>query len=334
MPAVLPGDHAYHMLMKAFASEAEPPFESPEEQEYVWGRHWGCNTDVGQLRLVVMHRPGEEFRTVDTSKWDEELGAYCDRQAGWYWRGPGAPDIEKMQEQHDNLVRALEAEGARVEMLSQVPPEKFKTLATRDSIVAVPGGAIVCRLGARVRRGEEAAATRKVVELGMPILRTIHGTGIFEGGSFALIDHRTAVVGIGARCNEEGARQVEEVLRPMGIDLLRVYLAGYRQHIDGAFTMIDVDTALISSTLLPFCFLEELKARGIRTIDISPEDDAFTPNCLAVRPGRVVISETSDATLERLDKAGIDVVSIEYKNVYASGGGIHCTTAPLIRDAI
>ena len=39
-------------------------------------------------------------------------------------------------------------------------------------------------------------ATRSLARLGMPILRTIHGTGILEGGSFAFINPRTAVVGL------------------------------------------------------------------------------------------------------------------------------------------
>jgi arginine deiminase len=64
------------------------------------------------------------------------------------------------------------------------------------------------------------------------------------------------------------------------------------------------------------------------------EDEFFTVNCLAVRPGRVIMSETSQRTLERLDKAGIEVIPIAFEAVYRGGGGIHCSTAPLVRDAL
>ena len=86
-----------------------------------------------------------------------------------------------------------------------------------------------------------------------------HGTGILEGGSFAFINPKTAVIGISSRVNEEGARQLEEVLKVQGIELIRVHLTGYRLHIDGNFVMIDVDTAIINPTQLPFTFLERLK---------------------------------------------------------------------------
>jgi N-dimethylarginine dimethylaminohydrolase len=176
--------------------------------------------------------------------------------------------------------------------------------------------------------------TRAVVALGMPVLRTINGTGIFEGGSFAMINEQTAVIGIGARANAEGARQVEEVLRTLGMELLKVELPGYRQHIDGAFVMADVDVALINPLGLPFWFLEKLKSLEIRTVECQPDDPPFTVNCLAVRPGRVIMSRTSARTVERLGKAGVEVIALDYEHVYRGGGGVHCSTAPLVRDRL
>jgi arginine deiminase len=98
--------------------------------------------------------------------------------------------------------------------------------------------------------------------------------------------------------------------------------------------MVDVDVALVNPTLVPYVLLEKLAASKIRTLDLHPDDHPFTINCLAVRPGRVLMSEASGHTLERLAKAGIEVVSLEFDAVYRGGGGIHCSTAPLIRDPV
>ena len=169
----------------------------------------------------------------------------------------------------------------------------------------------------------------------MPILRTIHGTGIMEGGSFAFINAKTAVVGISSRVNEEGARQLEDVLRVQGVELLRVHLTGYRLHIDGVFVMVDVDTALINPTQLPFWFLEKLKELKVRTIEVCHEDPVWTINCLAVRPGRVLIADqVSRRTLDQLDRAGVTLRVLPYDKVCLGGGGIHCSTGPLIRDPL
>ena len=61
MKTSIEASHRYNMTMKLFGSEAEPPFESAGQLEAVWGRAWGCDNDVGRLRVVLMHRPGDEF---------------------------------------------------------------------------------------------------------------------------------------------------------------------------------------------------------------------------------------------------------------------------------
>ena len=335
MPIMTEADYRYHMLIKTFASAPEPAFESEAQQRQIWGRRWGCNNDVGRLRLVLMHRPGKELEVVDPAKKLNDIGAFGDPASGWYWRGDSVPDLASMQAQHDGLVAALREEGVEVAFLDAVAPGRMKSCYTRDSVIALDGGAVVTRLGAPIRRGEELPVTRTLAKLGMPILRTIHGAGILEGGSFAFINPKVAVVGVSSRVNEAGVDQLEDVLRVQGIELLRVHLTGYRLHIDGVFTMIDVDTAIINPINLPFWFLERLKAMKIRTIEVCPEDPVWTINCLAVRPGRVLMAEAvSERTMEKLDKAGISLRLVAYDKVYLGGGGIHCSTGPLVRDPL
>jgi N-dimethylarginine dimethylaminohydrolase len=335
MTAISEGEYRYNMLIKAFPSRAAPAFENVEQQQAIWGRRWGCDSDVGRLRLVLMHRPGDELKIVDPSKRLPEIGAFGDPEAGWYWRGDEVPDLRTQQAQHDRLVAALRAEGVEIVFLDRCAPGKMKSVYTRDSCIAVEGGAIVARLGPPIRRGEELPVTQTLSRLGMPILRTIHGTGLLEGGSVAFIRPKLAVVGLSSRVNEEGVRQLEDVLRAQGVELLRVHLPGYRLHIDGAFVMVDVDTALINPAHLPFWFLEKLSELKVRTVEIHPEDPVFAVNCLAVRPGRVLMNEdVSPRTMDRLASLGIEVVPVPYDKVCLGGGGIHCSTSPLVRDLL
>ncbi|MEM9223362.1 MAG: arginine deiminase-related protein [Pseudomonadota bacterium] len=334
--AVSEFEYRYNMTIRSFPSHAEPPFESPEQQETVWGRRWGCDNDVGQLRMVLMHRPGDEMSIVDPTKKIERLNSYGDEEGQtWYWRGNRLPDLATQQAQHDGLTAALRAEGVEVVLLDAAAPGKHKQIYTRDSCIGVNGGAIVTRLGPIVRRGEELPVTKKLAEIGMPILRTVSGTGLMEGGSFVWLKPGLAVIGRSSRVNEAGTRQVEGVLNEAGAEVIRVDLTGYRLHIDGAIVMIDVDTAIINPTQLPFWFLEQLDELGIRTIEVHPDDAVGCLNCLAVKPGRVVMQAgLSPRTADRLDKLGIEVVPVEYDLVYEGGGGIHCSTSPLIRDPI
>ena len=56
-------------------------------------------------------------------------------------------------------------------------------------------------------------------------------------------------------------------------------------------------------------------------------------NCLALRPGKVLLAiNNGDATAERLVDHGVEVIGIDYAECQQNGGGIHCSTLPLVRD--
>jgi arginine deiminase len=81
--------------------------------------------------------------------------------------------------------------------------------------------------------------------------------------------------------------------------------------------------------------MEELKRLGIRMIPLNHEDPSWAVNCLAVAPGRVLMSDqVGPRTQEALDKAGVSVRLVPYDRISLGGGGIHCSTSPLVRDPI
>jgi N-dimethylarginine dimethylaminohydrolase len=199
----------------------------------------------------------------------------------------------------------------------------------------VKGGAIVCRMGARIRRGEELAITRTLAKIGIPILRTISGTEVMEGGSFAWINSSTAAIGVGVRVNRDGALQVAEVLKRQDVELLIVELTGYDIHLDVSFRMVDKDLALVNPFGLPHSFMEELKARGVRLVEIEPADDPWINNSLATAPGRLLMPEgATNRTLDALARHGVTSTTIPYAAMHKNGGGIHCSTTPLRRDKV
>lgn len=325
--------YIYNQTMKMFGAEPEPAFEAPDELERVWGRAWGCDNDVGQLRVVLMHRPGSEMKIVDPAKRIESIGSFGDLKSGWYWQSDTIPPVAAMQRQHDALVDTLRKEGVEVVFVEGDVGSRLKSCYTRDSVIAVKGGAIVCRMAPRIRRGEELNVTRTLAKHGVPVLRTLHGTATMEGGSFAWLNSRTAVIGRSIRVNDEGATQVAEVLRRQNVELLCVDLCGYLIHIDGAMVMIDHDLAIIDPSQLPYWFIDKLKELRIRTIEITPADSSWVVNCLAVSPGRIIMPEgASNRTLDELARHDVQMVVVPYDKMQLNGGGIHCSTSPLIRD--
>jgi N-dimethylarginine dimethylaminohydrolase len=252
----------------------------------------------------------------------------------WYWNGRERPDLAKAQAQHDALTDALRAEGVEVVGVEGVLPHMTRSVFTRDNAVVVKGGAIISRMGVSYRRGEELPVTRTLAQLGMPILHTIHGTGLLEGGSFLWLDAKTAAVAVGHRSNPEGVRQLAGVLDTVGVELLCVDNLGYGLHIDGDIVMVDVDKAIAFVFELPWWFVERVQELGIQIIDANPRDGPFGVNCLAVRPGRVIMSSHAQRSAERLQNAGVEVIMIDYDELPKAGGGIHCSTLPLVRDDV
>ncbi len=317
------------LVQTLMATAAEPPFH--DELTDVWGAEWGAADEVGPLRTVLVRRPGDALGQVRADAWDEAAQALVDPEGGWYYTRREPPDLERVAAQHDGLVAALRGEGIDVVVAEPLGGRYVKAVYMRDPLVTVPGGAVIGRMAVRMRRGEEASLTRIVAEQGLPILSTITGTGTLEGGSFVKLRPGLAAFGTSIRCNEEGARQLRDVLARIGWRLHVVPLAGYTIHLDLHLTMVDVDKALVDAAGLPFWFLEELRALGIETIH--PEaSEAWALNALCLRPGRVLMAEGSPRTVERLAGRGVDVVEIPYDELHANGGGVHCSTMELLRE--
>jgi N-dimethylarginine dimethylaminohydrolase len=318
---------SYHQAL--FPPEPEPPFEA--ELEAVWGAAWGSVDEVSQLRTVLMRRPGAELEQIRADAWNPGVQALVDPDGRWYWTSESPPDLALVREQYDGLVAALEAEGVELHFAEPIDPAFSKAMYTRDPLLSVPGGVVVGRMAPRMRRGEELSVTQAVAALGVPILRTIIGTGLLEGGSFAKLTPRVAAVGTSIRCNEEGASQLEETLRRLGIELLVVPLPGFSIHLDGHLALVDRDKAIVDAAGLPYWFLERLRELGIEAIWRYP-DEHWAVNLLAVRPGRVLMPAECSYSAERLERRGIEVVPLPYDEIQKNGGSIHCSTLELRRD--
>ena len=97
------------------------------------------------------------------------------------------------------------------------------------------------------------------------------------------------------------------MLAPLGIELIVVPLSGWSIHLDGHLSMVDRDKALCDVHRLPYWFPDRLRELGIELIERQP-DEHWAINGLAVRPGRIVLSEGQPRTLELLDARGVEVL--------------------------
>ncbi|RWZ52893.1 amidinotransferase [Labedella phragmitis] len=322
-------DGRFHALM---GPEAYPAFHELGELEGTWGRRWGAADEVSRLRSVLMRRPSAGLGAVRTDAYDADMDAFVDPDRRWYWTGSDLPDLDAVAEQYEGFVAALEAEGVEIVFAPELPADYTKAVYTRDPLVTVPGGAVIGRLAPRMRRGEEQSIAATVAAAGMPILGTVTGSGLAEGGSFVKVRRDLAFYGSSVRCNPEGGRQLARILEPFGIEVQRVSLPGYLIHLDMCSVMLDDDLALVNPRLAPYDYMSALWDLGIETVDVHP-DEEWSTNLLVLDRRRVIMPAHLERTAELLNsRHGVEVVPIEFREMLKNGGGLHCSTMELQRD--
>ncbi|WP_144793592.1 dimethylarginine dimethylaminohydrolase family protein [Microbacterium paludicola] len=320
-------DGKFHALM---GPEGAPGFLDHRELETAWGRRWGAADEVSRLRSVLMRRPATGLAAVDPAAYSPELDALVDPDRRWYWTGKDAPDLDRVAAEHDGFADVLRANG--VEVLYADPlPDFTKAVYTRDPLITIPGGAIITRLAARMRRGEEQSIARAVADAGMPILGTITGEGVVEGGTFVKVRRDQAFLGTSVRTTPEGHRQLARMLEPHGITLHRVSLPGYLIHLDMCSSMIDDDLALVNPRLAPYDYISALEGLGIELVEVHPSEE-WASNLLVLDRRRVIMPDHLPRTADRLAAKGVEVIAVPYREILKNGGGLHCSTMELQRD--
>lgn len=287
-------------------------------QEY-WG-DWGVSSEVDKLRAVLMRRPGKEIEKFDAKE----------------VRFSEVPvDIELMRRQHDAVANIYRDHGVKVYYVEEQREDRPNAVFCRDLMFMTPEGAIISRPGMSARRGEERYVAQALANLGVPIIKTINGDGIFEGANAMWVDRETCVISTGSRCNRSGYDQVAEELRRMGVsNILHMQQPYSNIHIDGLMNTASHDTVLVHASQVPYDVLNVLKKKGYNILEAPSTTEVrsnFACNFVALEPGVVVIPEGTPRTQALLEDNGIKVIPVEVSEILKGRGAIHCITAYLKR---
>lgn len=289
-----------------------------EDMPLYWG-DWGCHSEVDDLKAVLLRRPGKEIENFDH------------RAA----RFMTAIDVDKFRAQHDALAQLYRDNGIMVYYVEEQREDRPNALYMRDQVFMTPEGAIVTRLGIDMRRGEERYAEKALSDIGVPIVRTICGDGIFEGANAMWVDKETVIVSMGARANQAGLDQMVFELKRMGVkDFIFMQIPYGHAHIDGLLNFASNDTVLIYAPQVPYLVVDALRKKGYNVLECPSLEEAketFAVNFVAIKPGVVVQPEGNPRTRELLEKNGIKVIPIDFSEIVKGWGAVHCCTAFLKR---
>ena len=306
--------------IEAIPGERWFPKESNFEDDMneYWG-DWGVSSEVDTLKAVLLRRPGKEVEDFDPNAVrfsDEPL------------------DVELMRKQHDDVARIYTEFGAKVYYVEETREDRPNAVFCRDLMFMTPEGAILTRPGMAARRGEERYVAQALAKIGVPILKTVAGDGMFEGANGMWVDRHTCVVSTGVRCNRSGFEQVKHELERMGVEVYHMQQPYSNIHIDGLMNPISHDKVLIHASQVPYDIIDMLKKKGYEILEAPSQTEVrenFACNFVALEPDHIVIAEGPVRTIEMLEKKGVKVEIVNVSEITKGKGSLHCITAFLKR---
>jgi arginine deiminase len=289
-----------------------------QEMGDIWGP-WGVASEWEPLQAVLLHRPGVEVEGLADPDAAQMLAPV---------------DLAVMRREHDALSEAYRHAGVDVHYLepSNTPPPNI--LFVRDLFFTTPEGAILARPASTVRAGEERYVAQRLAELGLPILRSVRGSGTFEGADALWVDEETVLLATGLRTNVEGAAQVESLLREVGVEVVRVGLPYGVMHLLGVLNFADRDLAVAWPGRVPYQAVEAVRGRGYEVLWLPDEAEArqgMALNFVTLGPRHVLMPAGCPLTRATYEAAGISCQEVGIGELLKAAGGMGCLTGILSR---
>jgi dimethylargininase len=222
-------------------------------------------------------------------------------------------DVARAQAQHAAYGAALMSLGCELLELPALAGHP-DAVFVEDTALVFDELAVLNRPGASSRRGE-VDSVAEALGLYRPLSR-IQGEGTIDGGDVLRIG-REVYVGASARSNEEGARQLAELLRPHGYRVTRVAMRDCL-HLKSAITRVAEDTVLVQ----PRWLADAAPFSHLRRIEVD-EGEEHAANAL-LAGGGLVYPDCFPRTRERLERAGVAVTAVDVSELQKAEGAVTC----------
>lgn len=227
----------------------------------------------------------------------------------------GAPDYERALIQHDNYIEALKQCGVEVTVLDAM--EEFPdSCFVEDTALVTERCAIIDRPGAETRR-EEAMFMVDTLRKFYPEekIEYITAPGTLECGDVMMVGD-TFYVGLSARTNEEGIRQLTEILAKYDYKCIAVKLEEVL-HLKTGLAYLENNNLLVAGE-----FVEKDVFKDFNKIVI-PAEESYAANCIWVN-GKVLVPAGYDTVKSSVEAAGYEVIQVDTSEYRKIDGGLSC----------
>lgn len=228
----------------------------------------------------------------------------------------GEPDYETALTQHERYCDALVSCGLALTRLRPDPVYPDSTFV-EDTALMLDGGAILTRPGAPSREGE--VADMEAVLRGLcPVLDRIQPPGTLDGGDVCEAGSHW-FIGVSARTNEDGARQLGEILAARGRTSAVVDIRG----VEGILHLKSGIAHLSDRRLVVIDALVSDPAFASWEVVRVDAGEAYAANCVPVNE-RLLFPKGFPRLEETLRRLGQRLLVLDVSEFRKMDGGLSC----------
>ena len=221
-------------------------------------------------------------------------------------------DVERARTQHEGYCSALRALGLEIVSLPE-EPDLPDSVFVEDTAIVLEEVAVMTNPGADSRRPEVESMAR-TLEKYRP-LSWITSPATLDGGD-VLVVGKKIFVGQTLRTNRPAVEQLQGLLHPFGYKIHDVPLTDCL-HLKSAVTQVTENTLLINPSWVKKSLFE-----GFMFIEVDPSEP-HAANALLVE-GTLIHPSVFERTRNRLETAGMPVVSVDADELAKAEGGVTC----------
>lgn len=225
----------------------------------------------------------------------------------------GQPDYSKALQQHEAYEEALLMCG--LEVITLEADENYPDATfVEDVALLTPHCAIITRPGAESRRGE-IEEMKEVLRSEYEKIAYIQAPGTIEAGDIMMVGNHY-YIGVSARTNSEGAKQMMAILEKYDMTGSVVTLEEVLH--------LKTGLAYLENNHLVACgeFLKKEEFQKYDIIEIDKQE-SYAANCIWVND-RVIIPKGFPKAKKAIEKTGYEIIELDMSEFQKLDGGLSC----------
>src|SRR3989442_7100153 len=223
-------------------------------------------------------------------------------------------DLPTAQQQHYAYETLLGMWGARFISISPEPDLQV-SIFVEDPAIVLDELAVILPLGTETRRREAPSLAQALARFRKLAYVSLPGT--LEGGDVLRIG-RKLFVGLTARSNAEGIRQLAAILAPHNYEVIAVPVTGCL-HLKSAVTHLGRNTLLANRA-----WFDTTPLAGHECVDVDPAEP-HAANALALAD-TIIFPASFPRTRAHIETHGFHVTSIDISELQKAESGLTCSS--------